>query len=99
MQHAAARRNLASALYFPFPFSHVTRYHTPLHMRAILASIFLTGALFALTGCESDMPPTQTNGVTNGVNKLERGISGQGTLTQPDRSDDPIIKEDTRTGN
>ncbi|HSI11357.1 MAG TPA: hypothetical protein VK961_04910 [Chthoniobacter sp.] len=62
-------------------------------MRAILALIS-TGACLALAGCETDMPPTQSNG----VNKLERGISGQGTLTQPDKSDDPIIKEDTRTG-
>lgn len=62
-------------------------------MRAILALIF-TGACLALAGCESDMPPTQSNG----VNKLERGIAGKGTLTQPDKSDDPIIKEDTRTG-
>jgi hypothetical protein len=64
-------------------------------MRAILASIFLTGACLALAGCESDMPPNQQN---NGVNKFERGISGQGALTQPDKSDDPIIKENTRAG-
>ncbi len=63
-------------------------------MRAIPALIFITGACLALTGCESDMPPTQTNG----VNKISRGISGQGTLTQPDKSDDPIIKENTRAG-
>ena len=65
-------------------------------MRAILASIFLTGACLALVGCESDMPPAANS--SNGVNKLERGISGQGTLTQPDKSDDPIIKENTRAG-
>ncbi|MEP6667999.1 MAG: hypothetical protein ABJF10_02535 [Chthoniobacter sp.] len=63
-------------------------------MRAILALIFLTGACLALAGCESELPPTQNNG----VNKLERGISGQGALTQPDKSDDPIIKENTRAG-
>jgi hypothetical protein len=63
-------------------------------MRAILASIFLTGACLALAGCESELPPTQSNS----VNRLERGISGQGTLTQPDKSDDPIIKENTRAG-
>ena len=62
-------------------------------MRAILASILLIGASLALVGCESDMPPSQ-----NHVNPLERGISGQGTLTQPDKSDDPIIKENTRAG-
>ena len=63
-------------------------------MRAILASIFLTVACLALGGCETDMPPTQNTG----VNKFERGISGQGALTQPDKSDDPIIKENTRAG-
>jgi hypothetical protein len=65
-------------------------------MRAILASIFLTGACLALVGCETDMPPTP--GQNNPANKFERGISGQGTLTQPDKSDDPIIKENTREG-
>ena len=60
-------------------------------MKAILASIFLAGV--CLTGCETDLPPTQ-----DGVNKFERGISGKGTLTQPDKSDDPIIKENTRAG-
>jgi len=65
-------------------------------MRAILALIFLTGACLALAGCETDMPPNPTP--NNGFNKLERGISGQGSLTQPDKSDDPIIKENTRAG-
>ncbi|EDY15854.1 hypothetical protein CfE428DRAFT_6619 [Chthoniobacter flavus Ellin428] len=65
-------------------------------MRAILASIFLVGACLALGGCESDVPPATNN--NTGVTKFERGISGQGTLTQPDKSDDPIIKENTRAG-
>ena len=64
-------------------------------MRAILVTIFLAGVSLAITGCESDMPPN-TSG--NGVNKFERGISGQGSLSQPDKSDDPIIKENTRAG-
>jgi hypothetical protein len=51
----------------------------------------------AFAGCESDVPPAP-NGST-GVNTFERGISGQGTLTQPDKSSDPIIKETTRVGN
>jgi len=55
-------------------------------MKAILALIFLTGV--CLTGCESDVPPAPSSG----VNTFERGISGQGTLTEPDKSDDPIIK-------
>ena len=62
-------------------------------MKAILASIFLIGICLAFVGCETDMPPSQ-----NGVNKIERGISGKGSLTEPDKSDDPIIKENTRLG-
>ncbi len=65
-------------------------------MRAILASIFLIVACLSFGGCETDMPPSPSQ--NNGVNKFERGISGQGTLTQPDKSDDPIIKENTRAG-
>jgi hypothetical protein len=64
-----------------------------LSMRIFFAFIVLTGVSLALVGCESDMPPSQDH-----VNKLERGISGQGTLSQPDHSDDPIIKETTRAG-
>jgi hypothetical protein len=63
-------------------------------MRAILASILFTVACVALTSCESDMPPSQNTGVT----KFEQGIAGKGTLNQPDKSDDPIIKENTRAG-
>jgi len=65
-------------------------------MRPILALIFLTGACLALAGCESELPPSPSP--NNGLNKFERGISGQGALTQPDKSDDPIIKENTRAG-
>ena len=63
-------------------------------MKAFLASIFLAGCCLALVGCESDMPPSP-----DGVNKFERGISGKGTLSEPDKSDDPVINEQTRTGN
>jgi hypothetical protein len=65
-------------------------------MRAFLALFILAGACLALVGCESELPPNQ-NG-TPGFNRLERGISGKGTLSEPDRSDDPIIKENTRAG-
>jgi hypothetical protein len=65
-------------------------------MKAFLALLSLTGLCLALVGCESDVPPAP-NG-SNGVNTLERGISGQGTLSQPDKSSDPIIKESTRVG-
>ena len=51
-------------------------------------------AVLMLAGCESDLPP-EPSGVPN---KIQRGMTGQGTLYQPDRSSDPIIREDTRVG-
>jgi hypothetical protein len=63
-------------------------------MKAILISFLLAGAFCVLTGCESDLPPSRET-----ANKLERGITGGGELYQPDRSNDPIIRETTRVGN
>lgn len=54
---------------------------------------FLFAALL-LASCESDMPP-EANPVPG---KLQRGMSGQGTLYQPDRTADPIIREESRVG-
>ena len=65
-------------------------------MKAIVASIFLAAGVF-LTGCESDVPPSASD--TTGAEKLKRGVSGQGALVQPDRSDDPLIREQSRVGN
>ena len=47
-----------------------------------------------LTSCESDLPPEPSDA----ANKLERGITGQGTLYQPDRADDPYVRETERVG-
>ncbi len=66
-------------------------------MKAILASIALAGAGLAFSGCETDVPPDQTK--PNAAEKLGRGVTGHGTLTQPDRSADPLIRENTRVGN
>jgi hypothetical protein len=60
-------------------------------MRVLLALIFFV----AVTGCESDVPPAQNRS----GNPLERGISGKGTLTQPDKSEDPLIKGGTPPAN
>jgi hypothetical protein len=63
-------------------------------MKAIFCSITMAGAFFWLAGCESDVPPAQDAG-----HKLERGLTGQGRLVQPDRSNDPMIREQSRVGN
>ena len=52
------------------------------------------GLLFS--ACETELPPQPANQATT---KLQRGISGQGTLYQPDTTSDPIIKEQSRVGN
>ncbi len=65
------------------------------------ALLFLLSAGLLLTGCESDVAPgTEVPG------KFQRGIRGEGTLYQSDRSSvpgspnyDPMIREDARTGN
>jgi hypothetical protein len=61
-------------------------------MKAILASIVLAGAVFALAGCESDLPAQKRDGV-----KLERGLRGQATVSPPDRADDPFVNDTTRS--
>ena len=65
-------------------------------MKAIAASLFLAAAGVFLTGCESDVPPSASD--TTGAEKLKRGVTGQGSLVQPDRSEDPLIREQTRVG-
>ena len=62
-------------------------------MKAFLATIFLAGLGLAFTGCESDLPPDSSV-----KRRFERGVVGEGTLVQPDRSEDPLIKENTRVG-
>ena len=66
-------------------------------MKALVASLFLATAGILLTGCESDVPPNAAD--NNGAEKLKRGATGQGTIVQPDRSEDPLIREQTRVGN
>ena len=62
-------------------------------MKAFLA-LFCTVSALALSGCESDIAPG-----SEVPEKFERGIRGQGTLYQPDRSNDPEIREQSRVGN
>ncbi len=63
-------------------------------MKAILLTLLSAGAALVLAGCESDVPPARHQSGSS----LERGIRGEGRLTQPDRSDDPLIRENTRVG-
>ena len=60
------------------------------------ASLILAAAGVLFTGCESDVPPNASD--NNGAEKLKRGATGQGTLVQPDRSEDPLIREQSRVG-
>jgi homogentisate 1,2-dioxygenase len=59
------------------------------HMKAILATILLTLAGLSFSGCESDVPPDTTP---------KKGPIGDGSLVQPDKSEDPVIREETRVG-
>jgi hypothetical protein len=58
-------------------------------MKAFLATILLAGAALALASCESDVAPAPREPQAGRV---------PGQLMQPDRSEDPIIKENTRVG-
>lgn len=66
-------------------------------MKAIHASILLAGAGLFLSGCESDVRPDSNR--LNPAEKFGRGVRGGGSLSQPDRSEDPLIRENTRVGN
>ena len=63
-------------------------------MKVILFALSALAANFLLAGCESDLPPQPSQVPT----KLQRGITGQGTLYQPDRGSDPMIREESRVG-
>lgn len=60
-------------------------------MKAILASITFAGLCLAFLGCESDLPPSPES-------RFEHGVIGEGQIVQPDKSEDPLIKENTRVG-
>ncbi len=58
----------------------------------VVCAALAAGAIFS--GCESDLPRTPGEPTA----KLQRGITGQGTLYQPDQSGDPVIREQSRVG-
>lgn len=93
-----ANRFLAGARQISRRFrSHLPRARSfPYHdtMKALIALVLLAGVSLALVGCETELPPGEV-----AAKKLERGLTGQGTVYQPDKSNDPIIREETRVGN
>ena len=62
-------------------------------MKAFFLLILLASLSLVLAGCESDLPPDQ-----NAQNKLERGISGHGTISNPDKADDPLSPDASNGG-
>ena len=66
-------------------------------MKPIFAAILLASTSLIFSGCENDVPPDAST--TTGPDKLRRGITGQGQVVQPDRSEDPLIREQSRVGN
>jgi hypothetical protein len=65
-------------------------------MKVFLASIVLAGAGVLLTGCETDVVPDTTKPTP--AQKFQRGVTGQGSLYQPDHGGDPVIRENSRVG-
>jgi hypothetical protein len=64
-------------------------------MKAFLVLLTAILAGLVLPGCESDVAPDPA---AQAGQKLQRGITGQGTLYQPDRTGDPMIGEQSRVG-
>ena len=60
-------------------------------MKVFLGSLLLLVAGLTFSGCETDVPPDPN------AKKLG-GPTGRGELVQPDKSDDPVIRENTRVG-
>ena len=56
------------------------------------ALLVLAAVTFVLAGCETDMPPE-----THRENPIQRGIRGDGTVQQRDFSNDPYVREETRS--
>lgn len=59
-------------------------------MKALLTLLLAVVASLTFTGCESDVPPDP--------NVKPGGPLGRGEIVQPDKTDDPLIRENTRVG-
>ncbi|MDQ3623395.1 MAG: hypothetical protein M3463_13040 [Verrucomicrobiota bacterium] len=70
-------------------------------MKPVVVTLLLAGTSLLVIGCESDLPPEPT--APTAAKKLERGIRGQGTLTEANRSEgpfdrsDPFVRESSRS--
>jgi hypothetical protein len=62
-------------------------------MKAIFACFFCALFCAALPACHREDSPAQRVAA-----KLQRGLTGDGTLYQPDHSNDPIVRETFRVG-
>ena len=69
--------------------SRCTRYQN-LRMKIFLASLLFATAGLLFSGCESDVPPDPQ--------AKRGGPTGRGEIVQPDKSGDPLIRENTRVG-
>jgi len=67
---------------------HFSKYSS--RLKAFTAAFLLASAAFLLGGCAD---PLEQGTVQEVPQKLQRGITGNGTLGPIDRSDDPNIRE------
>jgi hypothetical protein len=67
---------------------HFCKYSS--RLKAFTVAFLLAGAVFLLGGCAD---PLEKGTVQEVPEKLQRGLTGNGTLGPRDRSDDPNIKE------
>jgi hypothetical protein len=91
MPHGPWPRKHAPTPTFTFTFQNAQAM--TFEMKAFLTSIVLAGAGLVFVSCESDVPPDRT-----APRKFQNGPLIDGTLSQPDRSEDPVIRENTRVG-
>jgi hypothetical protein len=63
-------------------------------MKAYFLLILLASLSLAFASCESDLPPDP-----NAQNKIERGLSGHGTITPENTQNDPFSPDHSNGGN
>ena len=66
-------------------------------MKALLVLLFGLASILVLSGCETDLPSDARTQADPGE-KLQRGLTGQGTIVQPTRENDPFVRDENRVG-